>query len=197
VFCNLASGLAKTNLAFNNVQNYTGLIANKLCSKYGKAAIVVIMYENYYKGSFRDLLGRNYLSIFQQLCYANGHNAAFGMKIRAFDLGDFLDNLEMIDNEYNTGECSNRPIIIEHEFANPDNSLIEDMARYNEFSGASIPIALINKKLIGAMPEQITKYYYKYSWGDYKIQSDTSISFGSKMLIKPVRGLTTKLIYQV
>ena len=65
VTADLSSALGKTNLLFYNLQNYTGLVANKIGERFGKTAIVYIPYENYYKGSCRDLFGRNYLNLFQ------------------------------------------------------------------------------------------------------------------------------------
>ena len=65
----------------NKLYNYTGLIANKLSDRCGKPAVVYCPMVNYYKGSFRDISGRNYLQIFKQFCSAGGHGAAFGIKI--------------------------------------------------------------------------------------------------------------------
>ena len=196
VISDLGSALQKSNLEFFNVQNYTGLIANKLCERYGKTAIVYLFYNNYYKASLRDLYGRNYLNLFQQLCYAGGHDSAFGMKIRLLELNNFLSDLTKIDQLYHIDTISNEPIIIPYEFQTPDSVLIEDMATYNEFSGNKVPVALLKKSLVGGMREQMTKYYYRYYWGDYFVQSDYHLDFGTKMILKPIRSSCTKLLYQ-
>ena len=79
--------------------------------------------------------------------------------------------------------------------ATPDEFLVEDIAMYNEFSGQYLPVVYIRKQIIG-MREQKTKYNFKYQWGDYFIQSDYSLGFGSYVLLKPIRSLKTKLIVQ-
>ena len=75
--------------------------------------------------------------------------------------------------------------------------MIEDIALYNEFSGSTIPVAYISKRLVGYMPYERNSYYEKYGWGDtYFIQSDYKIDFGTKMIIQPIRSGRTKLLYQ-
>ena len=107
------------------------------------------------------------------------------------ELNSFLNKLERIDTLFSIENIANEPIIVEHEYANPDPALIEDIALYNEFSGSTIPVAYISKRLVGYMP------YERYEWGDtYFIQSDYKIDFGTKMIIQPIRSGRTKLLYQ-
>ena len=135
--------------------------------------------------------------MFQQICYAAGHSSAFGLKINLLELDYFLERIERIDARYSIADIPNEPLIIKHEFSEPDDIMIEDMALYNEFSGNSVPVSYIYKQLIGAMRETKTAYYYKYDWGpNYFIQNDYSIDLGTKMLIKPVKSGRTKLFYQ-
>lgn len=195
VYSDLESAYEKSGFHMRNVQNYTGLVANKLSERCGKTAIVFCEYEGLYKGSVRDLFGKNYLKIFKQLGFAEGHNSAFGIKIRLFELQRYLDRVKRIDEKFYVSDM-NEPIIIDHEYVTPDTGLIEDIARYNEFSGNSVPICYLNKRLIGAMKEYKSAYYYKYAWGDYYIQSDYPILFGTKMLVKPIISGQTKLLYQ-
>lgn len=195
VYSDLESAYEKSGFHMRNVQNYTGLVANKLSERCGKTAIVFCEYEGQYKGSVRDLFGKNYLKIFKQLGFAEGHNSAFGIKIRLFELQRYLDRVKRIDEKFYVSDM-NEPIIIDHEYVTPDTGLIEDIARYNEFSGNSVPICYLNKRLIGAMKEYKSAYYYKYAWGDYYIQSDYPILFGTKMLVKPIISGQTKLLYQ-
>lgn len=195
VLCNLASAKEKY-AGFTRLKNYTGLVANKLASRFGKTAVVYAMdqEENCYKGSVRDPYGRNYLKIFQQLCFAGGHKPAFGLKIRLFDLESFLRDVSLIDSDFHIDSVENSPIYIKHEFAVPDAGLIEDIAQYNEFTGENVPVAYVEKQLIGGMSMSKGKYYYSCKWGnDYYIQSVKNIEFGSKMLLKPTKGLRTKL----
>lgn len=196
VVCNLASAVEKTDMPFYNLQNYTGLVANKLAERYGRTAVAYYEFQNAYKGSVRDQYGRDYLNIFRQICYAGGHNSAFGLKINLLELEAFLESLYRIDLHYSIDTVGNEPIIIEHNYSIPDDAMIEDMALYNEFSGNSVPVAFIAKQLIGAMREMPTKFNYKYPWGKYFVQSDYSLCFGTKMIVKPIKSGVTKLLFQ-
>lgn len=176
--------------------NYTGLVANMLSEKYGKASVVTCPCGgNEIKGSLRDTFSRDYLSLFQHFCNAGGHPPAFGIHIGALDLDNFLNNLKYIDEYFPMDEVHNEPIILNMTGATPDEFLVEDIAMYNEFSGQYLPVVYIRKQIIG-MREQKTKYNFKYQWGDYFIQSDYSLGFGSYVLLKPIRSLKTKLIVQ-
>lgn len=197
VVCNLQSAVSKYNGVFPNLQNYTGLVANKLASRYGKTAVTYCSYQNEYKGSVRDPYSRVYLPIFQQLCYAGGHGPAFGLVIKPFELAEFLKRLETIDKYFHIKDVENEPIIIDHPYALPDEGLINDIAAYNEFSGNFLPVVYVRKQLLGAMKETQTSYYYKYNWGDYFIQSDFPITFGKYILIKPIQTSQVKLLAQV
>ena len=196
VVADLKSSIDKNPALNKKAHNYTGLVANKLSERYGKTAIVYCLYNNYYKGSLRDLHSKDYLSIFKHLCYAAGHNAAFGIKINLLELQDFINKIERIDARYSITSIPNEPIIVMHEYVSPDSTLVEDIALYNEFSGNAIPVVYIYKRLIGAMPETKNAYYYRYDWGDYFVQSDHQIELGTKMLIKPIKSGRTKLLYQ-
>lgn len=178
----------------SKLYNYTGLIANKLSDRYGKTAVVYCYTDRYYKGSVRDIYGRNYLNIFKQLCYSAGHNAAFGLKVGLLQLDKFLENLRNVDNNYAIVDVQNEPIIMDYMYAEPDTALIEDMAQYNEFSCFAVPTVYLRKKLIGDMRETKTAYNYKYSWGTFSIQSDYQLNFGRDILIKPIRSGKTKLL---
>lgn len=195
VIADLKSIENKGLIVMPELQNYTGLVANKLAERYGKSAVVYCEYNYEYKGSFRDLFGRNYLSVFQKIGYAQGHNSAFGLKIDLFSLNQYVDKLRHIDKKHSIQEI-NAPIIIDYNYAVPDDGLIRDIATYNEFSGYRTPVCYLQKSLIGNMPERKTPYNYKYEWGDFYIQSDFPINFGSKMLIKPIISKNIKLLYQ-
>lgn len=180
----------------NKLANYTGLVANKLSESYGKTAVVYCMNGASFKGSVRDPFGRNYLVLFQQICYAAGHPPAFGLEIKPFDFDNFLANIRRIDAHFSIDTVLNKPIIVTVNSQMPDSVLIEDMALYNEFAGQYMPIVYIRKQIIGDMREVRTKYNYRYSWGEYFIQSDYSLNFGTYVLLKPTKGLSTRLIVQ-
>ena len=198
VICNLFSAVQKYNGTFHNLQNYTGLVANKLASRYGKTAVVYCSYENNYKGSVRDPYSRSYLQMFQQLCYAGGHGAAFGFVVKPFELSSFLKRLITVDKYFHIDDVDNEPIIIDHNYSIPDEGMINDIALYNEFSGNFLPIVFIRKQLIGNMKHTPLSYYHRYDWGEYfYVQSEFPIEFGQFMLIKPTWGPQIKLRAQI
>lgn len=176
--------------------NYTGLVANMLSDQYGKAAVVYCYAGSEIKGSVRDSFSRDYLSLFGHICNAGGHPSAFGFHLGAFDLESFLNNLRYIDKNFAIDGINNEPIILSTSGLVPDDYLIEDIAMYNEFSGQHLPVVYIKKQMVGAMKEIRTKYNVKYKWGDYMIQSDHPLNFGTFVLLKPIRALHTKLLVQ-
>ena len=180
----------------NKLYNYTGLVANMLSSNFGKTAVTYCLYDNVYKGSVRDLYGRNYLPVFQRLCYAGGHNAAFGIKVRLFDFDEFMYDLDRVDKQFSISGIGNTPVIIDYKYNEPDIAMIDDIATYNEFAGQDLPIVLLRKQMIGDVRERFNKYNYQYSWGDCTIQSDHAVGFGSTVLIKPIHAGRLKLLVQ-
>lgn len=196
VFADLGSIDRYFDIEYHKLFNYTGYVANDLASKHGKTAITVCRVGNYYKGSLRDQLGRNYLQIFRQLCFAEGHNSAFGMRIPELDLEIFMNDLKRVDDLYSIQTIENEPIVVEIGNTCPDESMITDMARYNEFAGSGVPVALLRKQIIGNITESKNSYYYKYLWEGLSIQSEHKISFGRFVLIKPFFSWKLKLQVQ-
>lgn len=196
VFADLWSVDQYFDIEYSKLYNYTGYVANELAGKNGKTAVVVCRTGNYYKGSLRDQFGRDYLSIFRQLCSAGGHNSAFGMKIHELDIETFRKDLQRVDELYSIQSVGNEPIIIDIGNSPPDDSLITDMARYNEFTGPKVPVALIRKRMVGDVREEYSNYYYRYSWGPFTIQSEHKVSFGGTVLIKPFFSWKLKLQVQ-
>lgn len=180
----------------NKLYNYTGLVANKLSERYSKPAIVLCKLDVEYKGSVRDIFGRDYLSMFSQLCFAGGHNSAFGIKVKTLDFDDFMCALYRIDNTFSMDSVKNEPIIIDYKYPLPDSTLFEDVARFNEFAGQTIPVILLRKQYIGAIKQVFSEYYFKYNWGEYTIQSNNALNFGTYILIKPIHSWCTKLLVQ-
>lgn len=164
--------------------NYTGLIANKLTDRYNKTAVVYVETADCYKGSVRDKFGRNYLRIFRQLCYAGGHNAAFGIKIPLLELDKFFNMLKLIDLNYSQISREKQPIIEILDGRVPDMFLLHDMAVYNEFSGNELPVAYVQKNVDSSVRSCWTKYGMKYEWGDVKIRSTGVLDYGSTFTAK-------------
>lgn len=184
------------NVKDNKLQNYTGLVANRLSDRYGKTAVVCCHTGSSIKGSLRDIFSRNYLSLFQQFCTAQGHPPAFGLNVNPFDYDYFIETVHHIDSHFSINKIENEPIIINVPYNTPDSGLIEDIAKYNEFSGQSLPVIYLRKQILGGMKEFKTPYNYKYRWGDYYIQSDRQLNFGVFVLIKPIKSVKTKLLVQ-
>ena len=182
------------NIEKYKIYNYTGLVANMLSEKYGKACVVYCFAGSEIKGSVRDLFSRDYLSLFQHICNAGGHPPAFGFHIGAFDLDTFLNSLRYLDANFSIDDIHNEPIILPMTAIVPDELLINDIATYNEFSGQGLPVVYIKKQLVGIKKEIKTPYNFKYKWGNLFIQSDYSIPFGSYVLLKPIQTMTTKLL---
>lgn len=192
VVCNLTDHIDHDIIEKHKVHNYTGLIAQKLSERFNKTGLVICKSADGYKGSVRDLYGRNYLNVFRQICEAGGHNAAFGMKINLFDLDDFFERVKKIDEFYQDKNIQNRPIVIAHTKQKPDTGLIVDMALYNDFSGQTLPIAYLSKVFAGISQRQ-TSYGFYYSWDGVVITASTEVSLGSEMILKPYNGNKVKL----
>lgn len=197
VLCDLGSVEENYSISKYKLYNYTGLIANQLCGRYGKPAIVYCEMIDCHKGSVRDQFGRNYLSAFRNISDAGGHNPAFGFRFSKTGLSKFIKDVERIDKYFSIRAAENYPIIIDYEFQEPDTRLIEDMAHYNDFSGSKIPVAFLRKQIIGAMKEHRSNYGYYYSWGSgYYISSKRRLAFGETVIIKPFVSKSTKLVVE-
>lgn len=197
VLCNLNSVDRTHNISKYKLYNYTGLIANQLCSRYGKPAIVYCEMVDCHKGSVRDQFGRNYLSSFRNISDAGGHNSAFGFKFSKTGLDKFISDVMRIDKYFSVRAAENNPIIVDYEFQEPDAKLIEDMAHYNDFSGNKIPVAFLRKQIIGDMREKRFDYGYYYTWGsEYSISSKRRLMFGETVIIKPFVSKRTKLVVE-
>ena len=184
------------NILENKLYNYTGLIANQLCNMYDKTAVVICPKGLEFKGSVRDMYGRCYLPIFQKICKAGGHNPAFGFTISILGKQSFLDAVSRIDRMFAIEKIANEPVIIDYEYNSIDAALIEDIARYNEFAGTTIPMVLLRKQIIGGIRHTIGYYYESYDWEGYTIQSKRKLDFGSYVYLKPYKSGRTKLLVQ-
>ena len=196
VFADLYSVNRYIDVKSNKLYNYTGLVANMLSSTYEKTAVVVCRMDNEYKGSVRDLYGRNYLNVFHTMCYAGGHGAAFGIRIRIFEYTNFKNALHHLDEHFAIRHIENKPIIISYPYSEPDEALITDIATYDEFTGPNVPMILLRKMIIGDMREMKNKWNYKYKWGDFFIQSDYQLHFRSNVLLKPTHTASVRLLVQ-
>lgn len=171
----------------NKLWNYTGLVANRISDKFKKPTIVYCKTQHFYKASFRDVAGGNYLQVFKQFCQANGHAAAFGIKISFFELNSFLKSIGRLDRNYNSKKIENSPIrlVVGRRC---DARLIHQAALYNEFSGQDVPTILLEKLFTADMMGGRTNYYFLYHWDRCIIQANYALRVGSSITLQPVRN---------
>lgn len=194
VVANLNTVNAHIDIRENRLYNFTGLIANKLAERYKKSAVVYCGLKGNIKGSFRDLYGRNYLSIFQKFCKAEGHNSAFGINMQMFEIHDFLNHLRIVDKKFSIDKSLNSPILLTNYTVPPDVYILRDMSIYNEFAGNKCPLALVEITRRQDISERPSGYGgYIYRWGAYNIHSRRRIPIGTKMSIRPTVGKGMKM----
>lgn len=191
---NLNSVSSDIDIESTKLYNYTGLIANKLSERFKRPSVVYCGLNNSVKGSFRDILGRNYLQTFRSFSQSEGHNAAFGIKLHVMEVPDFLRNLKDFGNNKQAQEVKNEPVIIPGFDVPPDKTELMDMAMYNEFAGIRYPIVVIGLSRTGKMTERPNRYGgYIYKWGSHNIHSSKRIPIGCKLLIRPTKTKGLKL----
>lgn len=179
----------------NNLYNYTGLVANNLSTEFGKPCIVLCDTGYDIKASFRDYLSRGYLKTFKMFCKAEGHPAAFAIKLTYEELPDFMYHLrEIVDKKYFIYKID-EPIEINCEGIVPDDRLLNNMALYNEFSGIDYPVAIVSKKNNMKVKKTYNKYYcYEYKWGDHIFYSKNVFVPNYTIKLKPVKKSKLNLI---
>lgn len=192
----VVSNLSKSDLAVkaNKLYNYTGIIANNLAQSYGKPCIVLCDTGEEIKGSFRDLFGRDYLTIFKQFCKSGGHPAAFGIHLKYMEVSNFLDVVKYtIDKRFSMYDIKEN-LIIDNEDKYPNMRLLEKMAIYNEFAGVSLPPVVIRKRNFMKEMASYKKTYYSYSWGDAVVDSNHKLVVGKYVYIKPIISSKLRLV---
>lgn len=192
VLCNLS----KSDLAINTnkLYNYTGIIANNLADTYGKPCVVLCDTGNGIKGSFRDLFGRDYLSLFTQFCKCGGHPPAFGIHLKYGEVSDFLDTIKYtIDKRFYMYEIKEN-LIVEMDDKYPSVRTLEKMALYNEFAGISLSPVVIKKRHFMKELASYSKTYYSYSWGELKVDSNHKLVLGKDVYIKPIISSKLRLV---
>lgn len=178
----------------HKLYNYTGVIANNLAQEYGKPCIVLCDNGKEVKGSFRDLLGRNYLGIFNQFCDCGGHPAAFGIHVPYVDVEYFTNMISnVIDKKFYLYGLEDN-LLINMNDSIPNVQLLEAIATYNEFSGVSLPVAVISKRHLMKELSSYNRSMYRYKWGDLNVESQYKLVRGSYVKIKPVWSKNLKLV---
>ena len=150
-----------------------------------------------YKGSVRDQRGRDYLSSFKRICNAGGHASAFGFQVPKFENQNFLQALHHVDKYYTQDSAPNAPIVIEYDNDLPDERLLGQIARYNDFCGERVPYIYLLKTMQGSITPVYSSYDYQYRWGDsLSISSKRNLLLGEKLYLKPYVSNSLKLEVQ-
>lgn len=175
-----------------NMYNYTGLIANSIGNRYGKAAFVYcVRSDGTVKGSLRDPYNRNFLPMFKNFCNANGHNPAFGVMLHYKELEELLENINRVSMLLSSNPSvlsENKPnrIILPYNQSLPDKQLLNYIAYYNEFAGSSLPLGVLSKVWLDGS-HKYTGYYHMYSWGDVWLKATEPLVQGMVLNIVPIK----------
>lgn len=123
-------------------RNFTGLVANMLASEYDKPVICLHQTTPLeWGGSVRDPYSRNLLAVMNTLCYAEGHKAAFGIKMDAQNVSMLASVLAGELPE--VSEAAQSVIMIDWDKHPTDmKNDLQLMATFNEFGGNSLPAAM-------------------------------------------------------
>lgn len=179
-------------------RNFTGLVANDMCSRYRKPCICLFN-ENpaTFTGSVRDLFNRDLLTIFSQLCYAEGHDPAFGISVKKLELDSVLDIVNDMISDLN--ESYSDVIIIDwNEYTGTTEELKADisaMAEYNEYAGQGTPNAFGLIKVNSEMRSYPGRAVNKFLWrGMYLTLIGKTAERGDTLLVEPCMSNKTELI---
>jgi single-stranded-DNA-specific exonuclease len=170
----------------SNNQGVTGLVANKIMSKYDKPALLLNEQENTYTGSGRG--HTKTLIDFRAWCeksnlieFAQGHDNAFGFCIRKDKLDEFKEYSRSIEKQ---------EIVYEVDLvtSKPDKGHCEDVDKNNRLFGGSVSEPFIG--LVGlSVPKRFISFKGSmltvYSWGVSCVQFNSSYDLYEAMLGDP------------
>lgn len=168
------------------VKNYTGLIANRIASRYNKLALVLCTDAiESYKGSVRDPYSRQALRLFERFISCGGHMSAFGVRVLKKDYKSASRQLELLSHRLKTGIQESQIELDGEEF---DDRLIYQLrviADYNEVSGNTLPKAVIRKRVGNTLKVTREEKYSKVKWGDTTIIVFNNVYIGDTLIITP------------
>lgn len=165
--------------------NYTGLIANKIASKYQKPCILMKKHNDVLSGSGRGYDKSNITNL-RKWClntnlfnYASGHDAAFGLSIKLDNINKLYTTISMLPNDnilnYTVDAILNDKTL--------NSTLIEQVASNSEIWGNHIdePLFAIenliinseNIKLMGTKKNTIKFVYKGIIFIKFKTNEDT------------------------
>lgn len=169
----------------SDAKNYTGLIASQIAERTN--AFTLCLYKsapNQYSGSGRDPFNRDARSMLDILCYAQGHGAAFGVKIP-------MNQLDMIGTFVETYFEEGRQDIIlvnwdEEMPLDKVKSDIQVMSEYNEYGGQGLPAAYALFKITPSCRISPEKKRTLVFWRGFKlVVFSTVLQVGDVLAVSP------------
>lgn len=177
-------------------RNYTGLVAQRFVSEYNMPVIGLIRTDSTYQGSVRVPFDINLLTPFKMVCYAEGHDSAFGIE---FDIANYKEITYTLDSILQpieiSDKLSNDTLFISlDKFASTDRELLDDLKNisvYNEFCGRGIPSVYVTLTLNRNHNIYRSDKYTSIKWGSIRITCFKGYpAHGDKLIMKPEYSLS-------
>ena len=168
------------------IKNYTGLIANRLATRFNKLALVICTDAvESYKGSVRDPYSRKSLLMFERFVDCGGHMSAFGVRMLKRDFKSVSRQLELLSHRLKSGIQESQIIIDGDEFDDRLMYQIRSLAEYNEVSGNTLPTAVIRKRIGNSQKVRREEKFSKVTWEGISIVVFNNVYIGDTLIITP------------
>lgn len=180
------------------MKNYTGLIANKIASRYNKLALVICTDTvEGYKGSVRDPYSRKALHMFERFVECGGHMSAFGVRLLKRDYKTVARQLELLSPSLKHGILESQIMLNGDEFDDRLIYQLRSIAEYNEVSGNTLPKAVIRKRIGNSMKVRREEKYSKVTWEGLTIVVFNNVYIGDTIIITPTIDKTDIVCFGV
>lgn len=164
-----------------HIRNFSGLIANRIASEEKKLAIVLILDNRVYEGSFRDFYNRKMLNIFKLFCSADGHDSAFGLKV--YNMNEFRRHLQSLSGTLEKTASKDYEVFSSRLVQTCDDVMA--LALYNEYMNVRARI-MVTHRCPYAHLIRSTKFSKIYEVGlPYTVRSTLPLIEGSNILVEP------------
>lgn len=165
-----------------HIENYSGLIANKLSKREKCAVMTAVKCRNGYKGSYRDFFERPLLNSCKQFIpKANGHPPAFGFEFK--DISYVRRHLSVLAGKLSEGTGTEN-IMLSSTLIR-DETDIDTAALYNEYMTTQPRIRIVHKcRSIKCI--RTTKYSRTYACGlPLLVRATQPLVEGQTILLEP------------
>lgn len=172
-------------------RNYTGLVAQRFVSEYNVPVLGLVRTDDTYQGSVRVPFDVNLLSPFKLVCYAEGHDSAFGIEFPVASYKEITYTLDSILRPIEISDSvSNDTLFLSlDKFSSSDKELLDDLKNisvYNEFCGRGIPSVFVTLTLNRNHSIYRSEKYTRIKWGSLSIISFKGYpAVGDKLIMKP------------